>query len=98
MRVVDMDSDLVGKIIQRTVCAQMVCDNALKRCGDKEILLRETEQLALVVLIRGIIYNAYCHLNSMYVKVDYNGVTQQFEAKNKGFIPIIPSFSYTIKF
>ncbi|WP_367379724.1 TonB-dependent receptor plug domain-containing protein, partial [Segatella copri] len=44
------------------------------------------------------IYNAYCHLNSMYVKVDYNEVTQQFEAKNKGFIPIIPSFSYTIKF
>ena len=54
MRVVDMDSDLVGKIIQRTVCAQMIGNNALKRCGDKEILLRETEQLALVVLIRGI--------------------------------------------
>ena len=54
MRVVDVDSDLVGKIIERSVCAQMIGNNALKRCGDKEILLRETEQLALVVLIRGI--------------------------------------------
>ncbi len=44
------------------------------------------------------IYNAYCHLNSMYVKVDYDEKTQRFTAKNKGFIPILPSFSYTIKF
>ncbi len=44
------------------------------------------------------IYNAYCHLNSMYVKVDFDEKTQQFRAKNKGFIPILPSFSYTIKF
>ena len=44
------------------------------------------------------IYNAYCHLNSMYVKVDYDEKTKQFRAKNKGFVPIIPSFSYTIKF
>ena len=44
------------------------------------------------------IYNAYCHLNSMYVKIDYDEEKQQFKAKNKGFIPIIPSFSYTIKF
>ena len=44
------------------------------------------------------IYNAYCHLNSMYVKVDFDEMTQRFTAKNKGFIPILPSFSYTIKF
>lgn len=44
------------------------------------------------------IYNAYCHLNSMYVKVDYDEKTKRFTAKNKGFVPIIPSFSYTIKF
>ena len=44
------------------------------------------------------IYNAYCHLNSMYVKIDFDEKTQQFKAKNKGFVPIIPSFSYTIKF
>ena len=44
------------------------------------------------------IYNAYCHLNSMYVKIDYDEEKQQFTAKNKAFIPILPSFSYTIKF
>lgn len=44
------------------------------------------------------IYNAYCHLNSMYVKVDFDYEKQQFYAKNKGFVPILPSFSYTIKF
>ena len=44
------------------------------------------------------IYNAYCHLNSMYVKIDYDESEQRFKAKNQGFIPILPSFSYTIKF
>lgn len=44
------------------------------------------------------IYNAYCHLNSMYVKIDYDDEKQQFTAKNKAFVPILPSFSYTIKF
>lgn len=44
------------------------------------------------------IYNAYCHLNSMYVKIDYDEEKQQFKAKNKAFVPILPSFSYTIKF
>ena len=44
------------------------------------------------------IYNAYCHLNSMYVKIEYDEKKQQFKAKNQGFIPILPSFSYTIKF
>ena len=34
----------------------------------------------------------------MYVKVDYDEKTKRFRAKNKGFVPIIPSFSYTIKF
>lgn len=34
----------------------------------------------------------------MYVKVDYDEETKQFTAKNRGFDPIIPSFSYTIKF
>ena len=44
------------------------------------------------------IYNAYCHLNSMYVKINYDEEWQQFRAKNKAFVPILPSFSYTIKF
>ena len=44
------------------------------------------------------IYNAYCHLNAMYVelKQDWNG--SALRAKAPGFIPILPSVSYTIKF
>ena len=43
------------------------------------------------------IYNAYCHLNTMWTKVkqDYD---YRFYVKCYGYIPIIPSFSYTIKF
>lgn len=43
------------------------------------------------------IYNLYCHLNTMYIKTyaDKNG---NIHIKGKGFIPIIPSVSYTIKF
>lgn len=43
------------------------------------------------------VYNAYCHLNTMYAKVriDDDGC---LSAKAKGYIPIIPSVSYTIKF
>lgn len=43
------------------------------------------------------VYNAYCHLNSMWIDVDYRS-DGSFSMKNKGFIPIIPSVSYTIKF
>jgi hypothetical protein len=43
------------------------------------------------------IYNAYCHLNPLYVDVKLN-YKQEFTAKTKGFIPILPSVSYTIKF
>lgn len=44
------------------------------------------------------VYNAYCHLNAMYVelKQDWNG--SALRAKAPGFIPILPSVSYTIKF
>lgn len=43
------------------------------------------------------IYNAYCHLNTMYVKVrrDENN---KFQIKSHGYVPIIPSISYTLKF
>lgn len=43
------------------------------------------------------IYNAYCRLNSLFTKVnaDNDGTLR---AKNYGYFPIIPSFSYTIKF
>lgn len=44
------------------------------------------------------IYNAYCHLNTMWVDVNYDNYSGTFKAKTKGYIPIIPSFSYTYKF
>ena len=43
------------------------------------------------------IYNVYSHFNTMYVKV-HQMEDGSFSAKCKGFIPIIPSVSYTIKF
>lgn len=43
------------------------------------------------------LYNAYCHLNPMYVNVRRND-NGNFQARCKGYIPIIPSVSYTIKF
>lgn len=42
-------------------------------------------------------YNAYCHFNSLWVRVKQRG-DGQFYMKNHAYIPIIPSFSYTIKF
>ena len=44
------------------------------------------------------IYNAYCHLNTMWVDVKYDSDRGTMHAKAKGYIPIIPSFSYTYKF
>lgn len=43
------------------------------------------------------LYNAYCHMNTLWVesKEAENGVIQ---IKTHGYIPLIPSFSYTIKF
>lgn len=43
------------------------------------------------------LYNAYCHLNSLWV--DYQFAHDgRFIIKNKAFVPVIPSCSYTIKF
>jgi len=42
-------------------------------------------------------YNAYCHLNTLWAEVDQKN-DGQFYLKNKAFIPVIPSFSYTYKF
>ena len=44
------------------------------------------------------LYNAYCHLNSLWVETKYNYETKKWYIKNHAYIPIIPSFSYTIKF
>ena len=42
-------------------------------------------------------YNAYCHLNSMWVHIKIDD-KNQMKIKNMAFIPVIPSFSYTFKF
>lgn len=52
------------------------------------------------------IYNAYCRFNPFKVEVqeemnyieDNKPVHKPFQVKAKGFIPIIPTFSYTLKF
>ena len=43
------------------------------------------------------VYNAYCHLNTIYAKVR-QAKDGSITAKAKGYVPIIPSVSYTIKF
>jgi len=53
------------------------------------------------------IYNAYCHLNTLWNDIEFTPLEsnkvdlaghQPFRVKTRGYIPIIPSFSYTIKF
>src|SRR3712207_1483592 len=44
------------------------------------------------------LYNAYCHFNTLWVDVKYNEQTGRIKTKARGYIPIIPSFSYTMKF
>ena len=43
------------------------------------------------------VYNAYCHLNSMYVDIDFDW-SGHLKARNHSYFPILPSFSYTYKF
>ncbi|MDD6854100.1 MAG: TonB-dependent receptor [Prevotella sp.] len=43
------------------------------------------------------LYNAYCHFNTMYAKIHEND-DGTFSAKTRGYIPIVPSISYTLKF
>ena len=43
------------------------------------------------------LYNAYCHINTMYVSVKPKA-DGTFSTRCKGFIPLIPSVSYTLKF
>ena len=42
------------------------------------------------------VYNAYCHLNTLWTEIDWLP-DEQFRVKTVGWIPIVPSFSYTIK-
>lgn len=61
--VVDMDSHLVAEIVERAVLAQVAVDDILNGCGDEEILLAQTQALALGMIVRGIEDLAYdlCH-------------------------------------
>ncbi len=43
------------------------------------------------------LYNAYCHRNTMYTKIRQHE-DGKITIKGKGFIPCIPSISYTLKF
>lgn len=43
------------------------------------------------------IYNAYCHLNPLFVRIRHRE-DGSFNVKTQGYVPIVPSFSYTIKF
>ena len=54
MRVVDVDGNLVGKVCKRAVHREMVADDALYRCADEEVLLLQTQQLTLGVVVGGV--------------------------------------------
>ena len=44
------------------------------------------------------IYNAYCHVNAMYAEISMDSATSKIVAKCYGLIPIVPMFSWTLKF
>lgn len=44
------------------------------------------------------VYNAYCHMNSMWANVKISDTTGRMRLHNHAFIPAIPSLSYTYKF
>lgn len=45
------------------------------------------------------IYNVYCRMNPFYAVVGRNGMySSEIKARAYGLVPIIPSFSYTLKF
>ena len=54
MRIVDMDSRFLGEIIKRAVNGKMIRDDILKRSGNKEILLAQTQNFPLHMVIGGI--------------------------------------------
>ena len=43
------------------------------------------------------IYNAYCRMNPMFASMQYNDY-ETIKGITYGIVPIIPSFSYTLKF
>ena len=54
MGIVEVDSHLLGQIIQGAINRHMVTDDGLDGCRAKEILLGQAEQLALGVVVGGV--------------------------------------------
>ena len=54
MSIVYVDRHLVGQIVDSAVDCHVVADNALDGCGNEEVLLSESEQLTLHVVVGGI--------------------------------------------
>ncbi len=44
------------------------------------------------------VYNAYCRMNPLIAFADYDAERSRFVGKANGIVPIIPSFSYTLRF
>ncbi len=51
MRIVYVNCRLIRKIVKTAVIFEVVFENALQRCGNKEILLRKAQLLALYVIV-----------------------------------------------
>ena len=51
MRIVDVDGNLIRKVPQRAVAAQVVGNDGLQGCGNEEVLLGQTKQLTLGVVV-----------------------------------------------
>lgn len=44
------------------------------------------------------VYNAYCRMNPLFASVEYNEEKLSFVGKTTGVVPIVPTFSYTLRF
>ena len=42
------------------------------------------------------VYNAYCRLNTVFAEIDFKD--GEYQGRSYGIVPIIPTFSYTLKF
>jgi hypothetical protein len=49
-----MNGDLVLEAEERAVLSEIVADDGLKGCRNKEILLSKTKKLTLIIIISGI--------------------------------------------
>ncbi len=44
------------------------------------------------------IYNAYCHVNALHAEISMDDRTSEIVARCHGLVPIVPMFSWTLKF